>query len=72
MTYRGHIKDGRIALDEPANLTEGAKVYVQVIEPAAPHPTIWEKLLSIAGTVEGPEDWARNHDHYVHGSPKRP
>jgi hypothetical protein len=33
---------------------------------------LWDKLRGVAGTVEGPEDWARNHDHYIHGTPKRP
>jgi hypothetical protein len=29
-------------------------------------------LLEIAGTAQGlPADFARNHDHYVHGTPKR-
>jgi hypothetical protein len=32
MTYRGHIKNGQIALDEPARLPEGAEVQIQVVE----------------------------------------
>jgi hypothetical protein len=32
MTYRGHIKNGRILLDEPAQLPEGAPVNVELIE----------------------------------------
>lgn len=39
---------------------------------AQPEPTIWEKLQKYAGAVEGlPPDFARNHDHYIHGGPKR-
>jgi len=82
MTFRGHIKDGQITLDEPAKLPEGAEVRVEVLAaPAQPtgapsssgkQPTIWEKLLSIAGTVQGlPADMAENHDHYLYGTPKR-
>ncbi len=71
MTYSGHVKNGQIALDEPAPLPEGAKVNVEVVEGGEVKPTIWDKLRSIAGTVEGPEDWAQNHDHYIHGTPKR-
>ncbi|MBI5395687.1 MAG: hypothetical protein HZA91_10360 [Verrucomicrobia bacterium] len=34
--------------------------------------SVWESLLEIAGTVEGlPPDYAENHDHYLHGVPKR-
>ena len=35
MTYRGHIKNGQIALDEPAQLPEGAEVNVEVVEQKA-------------------------------------
>jgi hypothetical protein len=30
MSYRGHIKNGQIVLDEPAQLPEGAAVTVEV------------------------------------------
>lgn len=77
MTYRGHVKDGQIAFDEPVVLPEGAAVCVEVVEsPAeggvAGEATIWAKLLEIAGTVEGlPPDMAENHDHYLYGAPKK-
>ena len=34
---------------------------------------VWGRaLLEIAGTAEGlPTDFAENHDHYLHGTPKR-
>jgi hypothetical protein len=32
MTYRGHIKDGKITLDEPARLPEGAEVSVEILQ----------------------------------------
>jgi hypothetical protein len=32
MTYRGHVKDGQIMLDEPARLPEGVEVNVEVVE----------------------------------------
>jgi len=31
----------------------------------------WEALRSLAGSVEGPPDWAVEHDHYLYGTPKR-
>ena len=37
-----------------------------------PQPTVWEKLHSLAGKAKGlPPDMAANHDHYLHGLPKR-
>ena len=32
MTYRGHIKNGQVMLDEPAILSEGAQVKVEVVD----------------------------------------
>lgn len=38
-----------------------------------PAPRNWgRKLSKLAGSVEGlPSDYALNHDHYLHGAPKR-
>lgn len=35
--------------------------------------TVWgQALLEVAGTARGlPEDFARNHDHYLHGASRR-
>jgi hypothetical protein len=71
MTYRGHIKNGQILLNEPVALPEGAEVNVEVIENGEPQVTIWDKLLELAGTVEGPTDWPKKNDHYLYGTPKR-
>lgn len=35
MTYRGHIKNGQVTLDEPAHLPEGAEVKVEILETTA-------------------------------------
>ena len=32
MTYRGHVKNGQILLDEPTRLPEGATVNVQLVK----------------------------------------
>jgi hypothetical protein len=31
----------------------------------------WDLLEQLTGTVDAPEDWAAEHDHYLYGSPKR-
>ena len=34
--------------------------------------SVWDTLLEVAGKAEGlPPDLSVNHDHYVHGAPKR-
>ena len=38
---------------------------------APPTRTLRELLLSYAGRAKGlPSDLARNHDHYIHGTPR--
>ncbi len=37
MTYRGHIRNGQIALDEPARLPEGAPVSIDLIDESEGH-----------------------------------
>lgn len=34
-------------------------------------PNAWDTLDALAGAIEGPEDWAAEHDHYLYGTPKR-
>jgi len=31
---------------------------------------LWDVLEELAGTVDGPEDWSEEHDHYIYGTPK--
>ena len=38
MTYRGHIRNWAVVLDEPANLPEGSAVEVNVLASAAQQP----------------------------------
>jgi hypothetical protein len=63
MTYRGHVKNGQITLDEPASLPEGAEVQVQVVSQQSQQPG--EALDRLAGKAKGlPADLAQRHDHY--------
>ena len=39
MTFRGHIKNGNICLDEPVALPEGAAVNVEVLQSGDQVPT---------------------------------
>ena len=78
MTYRGHVKNGVVVLDEPAELPDGMAVVVTPVDGSAPAasdeermPTLSERLKDVIGTVEGPPDLADNHDHYLHGAPKK-
>jgi hypothetical protein len=78
MTYIGRIKGGSVVLDQPVRLPDGAAVEVSIVETKEPasdsdmRPTLRESLAALDGAAEGlPADLARNHDHYLHGLPKR-
>ncbi len=80
MIYRGHVEKGVIVLDEPASLQEGTEVLIEPFTaPAIPKDEtndqsvlIGRDLLEFSGIMEGyPTDMARNHDHYLHGRPKK-
>ena len=78
MTYRGHVKNGVVVLDQSAELPEGMPVEVTPLgrsnvaaSQAEAMPTLYERLKDVIGTVEGPPDLADNHDHYLYGVPKK-
>ena len=78
MGYRGHVENGAVVLDEPAEIPEGARVSVAVLcesqdESTEDHPkTLYDRLKHLIGKAEGlPSDLAENHDHYLHGRPKK-
>lgn len=79
MTYRGHVANGVVVLDEPVTLPEGLAVIVEP-SPAGKQEsardehteTLGQRLLRHAGKAKGlPQDMAENHDHYLYGTPKK-
>ncbi len=78
MTYRGHVENGSVVFDPPVALPEGVEVEVSIVAhdgamPEEEVPTLYEQLKDIIGIADGlPSDLARNHDHYLHGQPKKP
>ncbi len=70
MTYHGKVKDGVIVLEEGKRLPEGTGVQVQPLPEGILR--LRQMLLKYAGKVTGmPADSARNHEHYLYGTPKR-
>jgi hypothetical protein len=78
MVYNGTITNGTVVLDNGAQIPDGTRVQVIVPaeSPAPPAPAgdeptmLW--MLKYAGTVtDMPSDFAAQHDHYLHGTPKR-
>jgi hypothetical protein len=87
MTYRGHVQNGVVFLDEPTVLPDGACVDVHVIAGKTPEreppsrdsksPTVEEKVAAIWADVPAsewkklPDDLTDHLDHYVYGTPKK-
>ncbi len=75
MELEGTVRNGVIVVENGQPLPEGIKVRVLVELAAAESPcksTLSARLLKLAGTVDDlPADMARNHDHYIHGAPKK-
>src|SRR5262245_38424999 len=72
MSFHGTVQNGVVVLDEQQQLPDGTRVEVIVHDSPVKQPTLRERLAKLAGTVDDlPEDMARNHDHYIHGAPKK-
>jgi hypothetical protein len=68
MTLTGVVQNGKIELDGGTTLPDGTRVKV-VPEPA--QPTLLG-LLDLAGQLDDlPADFSAEHDHYIHGAPRR-
>lgn len=72
MTYRGHVKNGFIVLEPPADLPEGTPVEVRPLSEPSEIGTLAERYKDIIGIAEGlPVDSSRKHDNYLYGTPER-
>jgi hypothetical protein len=69
------VFDGKVLVpDEPAGLEANRRYEVSVSDPSD-EPVFkdaWDVLDYYSGSVkDAPEDWSLEHDHYIHGTPKR-
>lgn len=71
MTLEGIVQKGTVILESGVTIPDGTRVQVIVPESAGAQRT-FQSLLELAGTVNDlPSDLALNHDHYLHGHPKK-
>jgi len=72
MTYKGHVENGVIVLDGDATLPDGTSVRVEAVPSDEALESLRKGLRELSGIVKDmPPDMARNHDHYLHGTPKK-
>jgi hypothetical protein len=70
MTLQGTVRNGVVVLDQSPSLADGTRVEV-IVTAVQAEPTL-AGVLKLAGTLEDlPADMAEQHDHYIHGTPKR-
>ena len=73
-TYTGQVQNGVIVFEgSPPTLAPGTRVRIELIDPEDDLTlTLAERLKPIIGAAQGlPPDLAEQHDHYIHGTPKR-
>lgn len=71
MVYRGRVKNGVVVLDPEVALPDGIEVTIEPLSSPS-RRTLAEQLGDLVGSVPDlPPDMAQQHDHYLHGAPKR-
>lgn len=75
MIYRGHIKNGKIVLEDDVQLADGTFVRVETVSSSEPSngsgQSLFDAVKPLVGSLSLPEDYAQQHDHYVHGTSKK-
>ena len=70
MELEGTVHEGVVVLDAESGLPEGTRVTVAPREAAK--STLGQRLQWLVGSIEAmPADFAAEHDHYIHGTPRR-
>ena len=68
VTFDGSV----LTPDQPLKLVPHKRYLITIIPEEVPTVTnVWDLLENLTGTVEAPEDWSAEHDHYLYGTPKR-
>jgi hypothetical protein len=69
----GEVRNGVVVFDPgAAPPPEGTKVSIEPVDRDEEVADLSRRLLSIAGMAKGlPADLAEQHDHYIHGTPRR-
>ncbi len=68
VTFDGSV----LTPDKPLKLERNKRYLITIVpEEVVPVQNAWDLLENLTGTVEAPEDWSAEHDHYLYGTPKR-
>lgn len=68
------VFDGKVFHPEGRIKLTPNKHYILVVrekDEEAASLNAWDILDGLTGTIEAPEDWAVEHDHYLYGVPRK-
>ncbi|AFZ15327.1 hypothetical protein Cri9333_4546 [Crinalium epipsammum PCC 9333] len=66
------IFDGSVLrLEQPINLEPNKRYLIAIIAEDNQSGDAWDVLENLAGTIEAPEDWSSEHNHYLYGTNKQ-
>ncbi len=68
------VFDGKVLRpDGETDLEPNARylVIVERVVPRSEEGDAWAVLESLIGSIDAPEDWSAEHDHYLYGTEKR-
>ena len=73
ITLPGTVTNGVVVLNGGPTVPDGTQVQVVIpVDPETAASPLGRVLLKYAGRAKGlPADMAAQHDHYLHGTPKR-
>ncbi len=65
------VYDGQVLRpEEVLNLEKDRRYRITVQAEPTADIDVWQVLEALAGTIDAPEDWSLEHDHYLYGTPK--
>jgi hypothetical protein len=74
--FSAHFDGKNICPDEPVSLPQNVPLRITVDAPAPKNNAggprdLFDRLESDTGLIDGPDDWAAEHDHYLYGAAKK-
>jgi hypothetical protein len=75
--FSAHFDGKNICPDEPISLPQNVPLRITVDAATAQNISangsldLFDRLEMESGLIEGPSDWAAEHDHYLYGAAKK-
>lgn len=70
VTFDGSVLHPEKSLDLEPNKRYKIQIISEETSSENTSENAWDILESLAATIDGPEDWSSEHDHYLYGTPK--